>query len=207
MTGITRTSITREVLRGIRGAIVAVVVAGLRRRDTGAVVNGAFAFAAAYLPGIIERRFGVEFRPWQRVYTEVAMLAHAVGMLGPYDDTWWWDHLTHTHSATLLGGLVHVVARRRGQDPGPRVLAAIVVVGVLWELMEYAVHTVSNRLGLEPVLVPYSAHNTLLDLVFDLIGAVLVLAFGDRFLRNVTLDDDRHPRSEGDAARQGEERS
>lgn len=190
MTELTRSSVTQTAQRGLRGAIIAVITAGVRRRNLGAVVNGMLALVAAYLPRMIERRHDVEFRPWQRVYTGAAMLLHAAGMLGLYDDTWWWDHLTHTLSATLLGGFVHIAAHDRGRDPRPRVLAAIVGGGVLWEFMEYAVHALTDRLGLQPVLIPYSARDTLLDLVFDLVGALLVLAFGDRALRNFTRDAD-----------------
>lgn len=190
MTEITRFSAVRAAQRGTRGAIAAVIMAGFRRRNTGAVVNGLLAFVAAFLPRIVERECDVEFRPWQRLYTETTMLGHAVGMLGLYDDTWWWDHLTHVLSATVLGGFVHATACRRGRDPRPRVLAAIVGGGVLWELMEYAVHGVTDRLGLQPVLIPYSARDTLFDLVFDLVGALLVLAFGERSLRNFTRDID-----------------
>ncbi|WP_433631791.1 hypothetical protein [Halomicrococcus sp. NG-SE-24] len=190
MTVTTQTSIVQETERGIRYGIFAVFVVGLRRRNAGAVVNAVLALAATYLPGIVERRYDVALQPWQRVYTQSAMLTHAVGMLGPYDDTWWWDHLTHTHSATLLGGLVHVAARRRGRDPQPRVVASVLGVGVLWELMEYVIHGVARRLNLEPILLPYGAVDTALDLLFDLLGALLVLAFGDDLLRNLVRSSD-----------------
>ena len=181
----TRTTVARAAERGIRAGIVAVFVVGLRRRDPAAVFNAVLAFVATFLPGAFERRYDVEFRPWQRVYAESAMLTHAVGMLGPYDDVWWWDHLTHTHSATLLGGLVYASARRRGRAPRPRVLAAIVLFGVAWEAVEYAIHAVAKRLGIEPLLVHYGQTDTALDLVFDLVGALAVLALGERLLRNV----------------------
>jgi xanthosine utilization system XapX-like protein len=151
-------------------------------------VNAVFAFAATYVPDVLEWHYDVEFRPWQRLYAAVAMLAHAVGMLGPYDDTWWWDHVTHTLSSTLLSGVVHAVAHRRGKNPRPRVLAAIAVVGVVWELLEYVIHAVSERIGIDPLLVSYSRRDTLLDLVFNLVGAALVLAFGDRLLGNFIRD-------------------
>jgi hypothetical protein len=178
-------SVARETERGIRYAILAVFVVGLRRRNPGAIVNALVAFVATYLPDAIEHKYDVAFRPWQRVYSEAAMLTHTVGMLGPYDDVWWWDHLTHTHSATLLGGLVFVTARHQGRDPRPRVLAVVVGLGVLWELMEYTIHAVADRFDLEPILVSYGRSDILLDLLFDLLGAVLVLAFGDRLLRNL----------------------
>jgi hypothetical protein len=178
------TAVARAVERLIRVGIVAVFVEGVRRRNPGAVVNAAVAFAATFLPDAVERLYDVEFRPWQRVYAQSAMLTHSVGMLGPYDDVWWWDHLTHTHSASLFAALVHAVARRRDRDPRPRVLASIVGAGLAWELLEYAIHVVSRRIGLEPVLVSYGRADTLLDFVFNLVGALLALAFGDRLLAN-----------------------
>ncbi|NHN49141.1 hypothetical protein G9464_16295 [Halostella sp. JP-L12] len=188
MTESPRTAAERTAEGGIRCAILGVFLAGLRRRNPGAVVNAALSFAATYLPGLAERWYGVEFRPWQRLYVESAMVTHAAGMLGLYDDVWWWDHLTHAHSATLLGGTVFAAARRNGRDPRPRVLAAVVTLGLAWELLEYGIHAVAERVGLEPILVHYGATDTLLDLVFDLVGALLVLAFGDRVLGNVVGD-------------------
>lgn len=190
MTDETRTSAEERAEKGIRGATLAVFVEGLRRRDLNAVVNGVLMFAATYLPGVAERLYDVEFRPWQRVYTDTAMFAHAAGMLGPYEETWWWDHVTHTLSATLLGGLVHVVSRRRDRTPARDVLASVVGGGLLWEAMEYAVHSASDRLGIEPMLVYYGPYDTVKDLLFNLVGAGVVIAFGDRYLRNLAESDD-----------------
>jgi hypothetical protein len=182
-------SVVREAGRAVRYAILGVLVSGIRRRNPGAVVNAIVSFAATYLPAAVEWRYDVEFRPWQRLYFNAGMLTHATGMLGPYDDTWWWDHLTHTHSSTLVGGLIHVIARRGGRDPRPRVIGGVLCLGVLWELMEYAIHGVSRRVGLEPLLVPYGPKDTLKDLIFDVLGALLTLAFSDRLLSNL-LDED-----------------
>lgn len=189
----TRSGATRTVERCIKGATFAVFVEGLRQRNTNAIVNAVLMFAATYLPGIAERLYDVKFRPWQRVYTEFAMLAHAVGFLGPYDDTWWWDHLTHVLSATLLGGAIHVVAQWSGRNARRDVLAAIVGGGLLWESMEYIIHRVSEYLGIEPMLVYYGRRDTLLDLLFNFIGALLVLVFGDRLLRNFTRNAHADP--------------
>jgi hypothetical protein len=82
----------RTTERAVRNALLAVFVVGIRRRDPGTVANAGLALAGTYLPAFVERRYAVAFRPWQRVYAETAMLTHAAGMLGPYEETWWWDH-------------------------------------------------------------------------------------------------------------------
>ncbi len=158
------------------------------------MVNAMFAFVGTFIPDVFERVAGEPFHPWQRVYVESAMLTHSVGMLGPYDDVWWWDHLTHTHSASILGGFVHVLARRRGHEPSQRVLAVVVCSGLLWEIAEYAIHRGADALGIEPVLVSYGRVDTVLDLVFNLVGAALVVVFGDRALRNFLLTDEHSSR-------------
>ena len=179
------TSPGRSVERAIRQAISAVFLLGFRWRNPGAIVNAVLAFGGTYVPDIVERAFDVEFHPWQRAYVGAAMFTHAWGMLGPYDDVWWWDHLTHTLSASVLGGFVFVSARRRGLDPRPRVLATVVGLGLLWELLEYAIHATADRLGLEPILVFYDRADTYGDLAFNVVGAVLVLVLGDRVLGNL----------------------
>lgn len=184
MTELRRTRAARVIECSIRTGILAVFVVGLRRRDLGAVTNALLALVGTALPATFERRYAVEFQPWQRVYADTAMFTHTVGMLGLYDGTEWWDHLTHTHSATLAGGLIHVIARRHGHDPRPLVAGGVAGSGVIWELAEYVIHAVAEHLGVEPVLVHYGKHDTLLDLAFDILGAVLVLAFGDSLLEN-----------------------
>ena len=183
--GTTSSAVTRVIERAIRTGIAVFFAEGLRTRSPGAVVNALVAFVGAHLPAILERCRIVELRPWQRIYVETAMLTHAAGMLGPYDDIWWWDHLTHIHSSTVLGGLIHVLSRRLGVDPKPRVVTGVLTMGILWEVMEYIVHVASRRVGLEPILVSYGKIDTLLDLVFNLVGAALVLVFGDALLGNL----------------------
>ena len=180
-----RAAAVRVGVRVVRLVIGLVFVAGFRRGNPGAVVNAVVAYVGTYLPSLVERRWGIEFRPWQRLYAATAMMTHAVGMLGLYDDVWWWDHLTHVHSASLLGGLAHVAARRRGWDPRSTVLRTVVAGGLLWEAVEYGIHLYARRRGFEPLLVTYGKVDTALDLCFNAVGALLVAAFGDRLLGNL----------------------
>ena len=121
---------------GIRLAILAVVVTGIRQRNPGAVANGLVAFAATFLPTAFAYVFDLTLDPRHRLWVSGSVFLHAFGMLGPYDDTWWWDHLTHVLSASLVGAAAHLVARRRGADPIPAVLGATVGLGLFWEGIE-----------------------------------------------------------------------
>ncbi|WP_236045049.1 hypothetical protein [Haloarcula nitratireducens] len=170
---------------GIRYAIVAVFIVGVRERNPGAMVNAVFSFSGTYVPNILERASGIEFRPWQRVYVGTAMFLHAMGMLGPYDDVWGWDHVTHTLSSSIVSGATFVSAKRRGKEPLPVVFGSIITLGVFWEILEYLIHATADRLGMEPILVFYSKQDTLLDFVFNLVGALLVALFGNRYLANL----------------------
>lgn len=178
-----------------RLGICTVLLVGYDRRNPGATVNAAVALAMTFVPGVLERRYGVVFRPWQRLWVSTAMFLHSLGMLGPYDRVWWWDHVTHTLSATLVGGVAYVVARthtrRGGRQAVPRRYAPEFVVGVtmgfglLWEALEYGIHSLAGRFGFTPLLVSYGRIDTALDLVFDLVGAGLVVLFGPTALENV----------------------
>lgn len=184
MTPSTDSAVALDAERGVRVGLIAVFVIGVRRRNFGAVTNAVGALLASYLPAAIEHRYDVTFQPWQRLYTTSATLTHAAGMLGPYEEVWWWDHITHTHTATILASIVYAHARHTGRDPHPRVIATVTIAGILWELLEYAIHRVARLVNLEPVLIPYGKRDTVLDLCFNLIGALLVLAFGDSLLQN-----------------------
>ncbi len=176
----------------LRFGISTVLLVGLDRGNPSAVVNAAVSLATSFVPSVLERRYGLDLQPWQRLWITGAMLLHAIGMLGPYDRTWWWDHVTHTLSASIVGGVAYVVARTRtGSDPSTRKRHSVFVVGVtlgfgvFWEVIEYLIHHFASRAGVEPILVSYGRNDTALDLVFDLVGAGLVVLLGPDALANV----------------------
>lgn len=182
-----------SVNRLLQAGIVAALLAGVRRRDPSVVINGGLSLTFVALPRYLERRYGVSFHPWQRVWISTAALVHTLGMLGPYDRIWWWDHLAHTLSGVVVAGAADVVHRtgagERSRLPVRSRPAFVVGItfgfGVLWELFEYIVHALGNRVGFEPLLVHYGRFDAVADLVFDLLGAGLVVLFGRRALANV----------------------
>ncbi|MFB6146917.1 MAG: hypothetical protein ABEJ08_04450 [Halobacteriaceae archaeon] len=166
--------------------IVAAGVEGVRRRQHAATVNAAVAAALALLPWLLAAavRTGdgaaVVFPPSLSLWLAVAGLLHAVGMLGLYETVGWWDHFTHLVSAALLAALLTAAVTVSAPGLTPDGVAVATVVGTLlaggcWELVELVARDVGRRIDVEPVLVHYGWRDTVLDLVFDLAGALLVV--------------------------------
>lgn len=166
------------VSAGPLGVLLAIA---LRLENKAAVVNTAGALAVTLLPAAVEFLLGptVTFTPLLTYWTGVASVLHCLGMLGLYDRFYVWDHITHTVSAALgtavlYGGFLSVGGLTR-PDAAAATLLILVGLGVLWEVVELLFRELGDRFGIEPVLIHYGWRDTAFDLVFDVVGAVLVL--------------------------------
>lgn len=183
----------------LQGAILGLLVVAIRRRNVAAAVNALAALALAMLPVILEIGFRLVLAgqvvrdPWLALWISIAGFLHSLGMLGPYDSTWWWDHLTHTVSAALVAALLYaalIVAPLLETTQWPGTVAGLTVVftfaiGVFWELIELVARDVANRLDVEPMLVHYGWRDTAMDLVFDVVGALVIVAFDVRIFVSI----------------------
>jgi hypothetical protein len=164
----------------LQGAVFALFVVAVRRRNAAAAVNALGAFALAVLPVALPR---AAFGPVLPAWLAAAGVLHSLGMLGRYESTWWWDHLTHTVSGALVAALLYAgalvappdVAGLDGPSAATVTVAFTVAVGVFWELVELVARDVGEWLGVEPVLVHYGWRDTAADLGFDVVGALLVI--------------------------------
>lgn len=184
-------SFNTGVLRGIQAVIAAIVGYGLVAGDIVLVVNGVIGLATAVLPRVLERVGGVSFGRPVVLWIAIAVLLHTLGMAGPYETIWWWDHLTHTLSAALLASVGYALARALDDHSATISLPAdflflyvilfTMAAGVLWELMEFGGRMIARMIGQQPLLVQYGLQDTILDLLFDGIGATVVGLFGQRW--------------------------
>ncbi|SDM99373.1 hypothetical protein SAMN04487949_3100 [Halogranum gelatinilyticum] len=175
-------------------AIVGILLVGLWTRNVAVVVNAALSLAVTVLPAVLERDWDIPLDAGLTLWLTTAVLLHAIGMLGLYSSVPWWDHLTHTLSATVVAAVGYTTARAIDEHSDavyfpPRFLFVYVLLftlalGVFWEVLEFAVHGLSDVVGIDAVLVQYSLEDTLVDLVFDAVGAVLVSLFGTTTLRS-----------------------
>lgn len=179
----------------LQWAILGSLLAGIRRRDPSVVINAVASLLFTVLPAGLEAAYGVRFRPWQRLWVSAAGLVHTLGMLGPYDRIRWWDDLAHTLSGVVVAAASDVVFRAErtanGSTPLPFESRAVHIAsvtlgfGILWEALEYTVHSVADRLGFEPLLVHYGRLDAVGDVVFDLLGAGVVIRYGESTLSNL----------------------
>jgi hypothetical protein len=175
----------------LQGAILALCLVAVRRRNIAAAINAVGAFVLALLPVVLDIVLpviltrSVLFGPVLPVWLAAAGFLHSFGMLGLYESTWWWDHLTHTVSAGLVAALLYAGAivtlpDIAGIGDSSGIIVAVTVVftfaiGVFWELIELVAREVGERFDIEPVLVHYGWRDTVVDLGFDVVGAFVVI--------------------------------
>ena len=163
---------------------LAVGVMGLLTVGISPVINAAVAVAIAVA---VQRRIGTQHPRYALAVSSTAAL-HVVGMVGAYDQLWWYDHLTHTLAGLLV--TVAMVWTLRAVDPARAgvliaggALLGTAAIGMLWEVIEIGARWATQTLALPAVLVHYGTADTVYDLIFTMVGAALaVLTRADRWL-------------------------
>jgi hypothetical protein len=65
------------------------------------------------------------------------------------------------------------------------VVQFVIAFGVLWEVLEFAIGGVSSVLGSGAILTQYGIEDTMVDLLFDIAGAIVVGVWGTAHLTDV----------------------
>ena len=181
-----------RLVRFLQLVIASIAFVGLATLNAGVLVNGVFALAVTFLPGVLKRDYRLSLSPVLTLWITVAVFLHVLGMLGLYEEFWWWDHLTHMLSATLVAGVGYATARAFDEYSDavyfpPRFMFVYVFLftlaaGVVWEVLEFAARMGARLVGVQPVLIQYGLSDTIIDLIFDAVGGVLVAVFGTSLL-------------------------
>jgi len=174
--------------RLLQVAIGVILLVGLLTQNLSVLVNAVLAFAITFLPAVLKRDYRINLGAGITLWITVALFLHTLGMLGFYGEFWWYDHVTHTLSATLIAASGYVAARAVDEWsdtihlPSRFMFVFILLftlgLGVFWEVLEFVSRIGANLLGFDPVLVQYGLDDSLLDLLFDTLGAVIVAGFG-----------------------------
>lgn len=184
-------ALIRIGIRGIQALVAGVVVYGLVVGDLVLVVNGLLGLVTTVVPDSLNRIVGAVFSRETVLWIAIVVLLHTLGMAGPYETIWWWDHLTHTLSAALLASFGYAVARALDEYSTAISLPSdflflyvflfTMAAGVLWEVLEFVGRMLARSIGQQPLLIQYGLRDTILDLMFDGMGALIVGLVGQQW--------------------------
>ncbi len=176
-------------------SLVGFVFVGIDRGGVGIIVNSLVGLAVTQIPPLMERDYDLTMDPALVLWITTAVFLHALGTLGPYQDIWWWDHLTHGLSSSLVAAAGYAFARAVDEHvddvhlPPAFTFAFILLVvlafGVFWEVIEFVISGVAGALGTGSIITQYGIGDTMLDLVFDTVGGIIVATWGTVYLTDV----------------------
>lgn len=185
----------RPVVHGMQVIIAAIFLAGLVARDPRLSVNALLALIGTFIPALLTRDFRVHIGAKATLWITGALCLHVIGMVGAYEAIFWWDHLTHLVSASLVAAIAYTVvtaADRHLEElylPGWTVSVLLFVwtlgLGVLWEVMEFVGRAIAVEVGTDPLLVQYGLEDTMLDLAVDGAGGLIIAILGPERLDNL----------------------
>ncbi len=177
--------------------LVVILAIGLYDGNVGVVVNSAIALAITFLPAILERDYDIPMDAGLTLWITTAVFLHALGTIGPYRNPtlWWWDHVTHALSSSLVAAIGYATTRALDEHTEdvyfpPRftfvfILLFVVAFGVVWEVIEFGVGGLASLLGSDKILTQFGLDDTMKDLMFDTVGGVLVAVWGTAYLSDV----------------------
>jgi hypothetical protein len=178
----------QRLTRGLQAVLVAIVGYGLLAGQPKAIVNGTIAFLVTLLPALLERNYEISLDPWLGLWITTAVSLHTLGSAGLYVHLPWWDHLTHALSASLVAGAGYVTVRaidlHSDEIRLPHrfafvfILVLVLAFGVVWELFEFGLDLTAETTGLTMPLAQHGLDDTVLDLMYNSVGGLVVAAFG-----------------------------
>lgn len=186
-------ALTRLLQVGLVGLTVYGAVSG----RTGVSVNAVGALAVTLLPALLRREAGVRMDFGLVLWLTAATVLHAVGILGPYQNVWWWDHVTHALSASIVAGVAYaaVDAIDRSREaihlPEPYRSAVlftfVLATAVLWEVVEFGATQLSMAFGAKnSVLVIFGPKDIITDIVYSAVGGFVVVLWGREYFRDLS---------------------
>lgn len=186
----------RQASRAMQVVLVVVLLWGLYVRDLPTIANAAVALAITFVPAILEREYDLPMDAGLVLWITAAVFLHALGSAGLYAAIDPWDHLTHALSASVVAATGYALFRAVHVHTDdvyipPKVMAAFILIfvlaaGVVWEILEFAIDQSAIVLDLDAVLAQHGIDDTIVDLVFNVVGAVIVTLWGTAYLTDVS---------------------
>jgi hypothetical protein len=183
--------------------MLGVLLVGVWQGDVKVIVNAGVALGIAQLVPILERDYNVPLDAGLTLWITSAVFLHAFGTIGYppgtesfYSSEWWWDHVTHALSSSVVAGVGYATVRALDEHseeislPDRFVfvflLLFVLAYGVAWEILEFGIALIADALGTGTVLTQYGLVDTLMDLMFNTLGALVVALWGTAHLNDLS---------------------
>ena len=192
----------RQLTRAMQVSLLVLIGLGLERGNIGIVVNATIGLGVTQLPAVLERDYQIPMDSALTLWITIAVFLHALGTAGLpgaeanfYRSIPWWDHLTHTLSSSIVAAAGYATARAVELHSDAvslpdrfmfvLILLFVLAFGVFWEVIEFAVAGAAALSGTPAVLTQYGLEDTMLDLLFDTLGGVVVAVWGTAHLTDL----------------------
>ena len=179
---------------GIQAVLVIGLLLFLYSRNWENVFLTGLVILLTLVPAFLFRRYRVVTPPeFQLAAAAFVFLSLFMGSaLDFYYRFWWWDLVLHTASGFLLGiiGFVALFVLNQTDRVRPAMTPAFiaffgvtfaVTLGVAWEIFEFAVDTVRPAINMQSTET--GVRDTMVDLIVDTVGAVIVALMGYAYLK------------------------
>jgi len=196
------TTTQQRLSRSLSLALIGLFAVGIERGNVGIIVNSGVAILVTQLPALLERDYGIALDPALTLWITSAAFFHALGTVGLpgaeenfYVTIWWWDHFTHALSSSVVAAVGYTTVRALDEHTDEIsipsrfmfvfLLLFVMAFGVLWEVIEFSITLAASATGNDTILTQFGLTDTMLDLVFDTIGAIIVAIWGTAHLTDV----------------------
>jgi len=182
--------------RMLQGGLVVLLLFGILRKDLSTTVNATTGLILTFVPHMITRKYHIKQDTGLVLWLTLAIFLHTIGTFEFYNYIDNWDHVTHALSASVVAAAGYTLIRAIDIYVDeiyipPRVLFIFILIfvlamGVVWEIIEFLSDELTSTLGYDAILAQHGIGDTMLDLVFDLLGAVLAATWGTAYLSKIS---------------------
>ncbi len=172
------------------------LIAGIILKDLSTTINATAGLTLTFVPYFITRKYDIPHDTGLTLWITFAVFLHLIGTFAFYDNILRWDNITHALSACVVAAAGYTLIRAIDIYVDeiyipPKVLFLFILLfilatGVLWEILEFTSDELTSRLGYEAILAQHGIHDTMIDLVFDMLGAILAATWGTAYLSDIS---------------------
>jgi len=180
----------------LQACLVVLFIFGIFSKELHILRSAFLALIITFLPAFMRHRHNLSLDPSLTLWITIAVFLDAIGTFWLYDNLARWDNLTHAASSSTIAAAGYVIVRaidiydpEINIPPGTMFVFIplfILSVGVMWEILEFITDELTLMLGIDAFYTQYGIHDTMADMLFNLIGAIVVALWGTFYLNSLS---------------------